>query len=172
MDHSSDHHAAVLGLRIIQACPDQLDQLVPLFEGYRKHYGAKPDPEGARAFLLDRMADLQSVVYLAIGSQDEGPEEAMGFVQLYPGYSSVSMCRVWNLHDVYVSHSARGAGVGHALIDKARHLAEHTGAAGLVTSFRHHNVGAQKLFRSTGFIHDDEFEYYFLPVEDVEKLHR
>ena len=74
------------------------------------------------------------------------------------------MERVWNLHDVYVADSARNEGVGRALIDRARKIAEESQAAGLITSFRHHNTSAQSLFRSAGFVHDDEFEYYFLPV--------
>ena len=172
MDHQSDSHPAVLGLRILQAGPDQLDQLVPLFEQYRGYYGADENPDAARAFLRDRMADLQSVIYLALGSRDDGPEEALGFVQLYPGFSSVSMQRVWNLHDIFVLPDARGAGVGHALIDKAKHLAEHSDSGGLTTSFRHHNASAQSLFKSAGFQHDDEFEYYFLALSDTDRLHR
>lgn len=165
MDHPSSAHSAVLGLKILHAGPDHIPMLTPLFDAYRMYYGEASNVKAVEEFLLARMSDLQSVVYIAVGSRDDGPEEALGFIQLYPGFSSVSLQRVWNLNDVYVTEAARCSGVAHALVDKARHHAEQTDSAGLVTSIRHHNHPASSLFRSTGFVHDDEFEYYFRPMK-------
>ena len=56
----------------------------------------------------------------------------MGFVQLYPLFSSTARRprRLWLLNDLYVAPEARQGGVGRALMRRARRLAEETGAAG------------------------------------------
>ena len=48
----------------------------------------------------------------------------IGFVQLYPSFSSVSMKRTWVLNDLYVKESVRGKGFGEKLIKKAINFAE------------------------------------------------
>ena len=78
-------------LDIVRATIGDLDELVPLFDGYRQFYGRRSDPAGARAFLGDRIAREESVIYLAY----TGPREAAGFTQLYPSFSSVSLKPLW-----------------------------------------------------------------------------
>lgn len=157
----------VTGLRVVQAGYEHVDRVAPLFDAYRQFYGQPSDPEGAREFIHDRLSNLESIVYLAIGEIDDR-EEALGFVQLYPGFSSVSMKRIWILNDLYVNDMARRTGVGRALLEKAHHLATATGAKGLVLSTAHDNHHAQALYHDAGFVRDDEFYHYFLPVAPLE----
>lgn len=153
----------VTGLRVFQAGYEHIDKVAPLFDAYRQFYGQPANPEGARRFIRDRLAGLESVIYLAVGEIDDA-ERSLGFVQLYPAFSSVSMQRIWILNDLYVSDQARRGGVGLALIEKARHLAEATDAKGLILSTSHENHTAQALYHEAGFVRDDEFYHYFLPV--------
>ena len=145
-------------LRIVRATIGDLDELVPLFDGYRQFYGRRSDPAGARGFLGDRIAREESVIYLAY----TGPREAAGFTQLYPSFSSVSLKPLWILNDLFVRSDIRRGGVGRALLERARQHAIDTNTKGLVLSTGVTNKAAQTLYESCGWQRDDEFFQYHL----------
>jgi GNAT superfamily N-acetyltransferase len=145
-------------LRIVRAASKDLDDLVPLFDGYRQFYGERSDPAAARAFLSRRIERDESVIHLAYTS----PREAAGFTQLYPSFSSVSLRPLWILNDLFVRTDVRRGGVGRALLERAREHALETGARGLVLSTGVTNKAAQTLYESCGWKRDDEFFHYYL----------
>jgi GNAT superfamily N-acetyltransferase len=145
-------------LRIERAARKDIDDLVPLFDGYRQFYGQRSDPAAARAFLSERIERDESVIYLAYA----GPREAAGFTQLYPSFSSVSLKPLWILNDLFVRSDVRRGGVGRALLERARQHALETGAKGLVLSTGVANKSAQTLYESCGWQRDDEFFQYHL----------
>jgi len=136
-----------------------LGQLVPLFDGYRQFYGQPSDPALAERFLRERLGAEESVIYVA-----EGPSGFLGFVQLYPSFWSVAACRSWILNDLYVVPEGRGAGVGRALMERARAHAEATAAGGLDLSTQRGNLAAQRLYEAAGWKRDDEFYHYELSL--------
>src|SRR5213594_3210241 len=145
-------------LRIVRAARNEVDDLVPLFDGYRQFYGQRSDLAAARAFLDDRLERDESVIYLAYPK----PREAAGFTQLYPSFASVSLKSLWILNDLYVRSDVRRGGVGRALLERAREHAVETGAKGLVLSTGVINKAAQTLYESCGWTRDDEFFQYHL----------
>ena len=149
-------------MNIIRASSDDIEALAALFDEYRVFYERESDVEGARDFLRRRLDNDESVVYIAFGGDDGATP--LGFVQLYPSFSSVSMKRLWILNDLYVAAAGRRRGVGRALIDRARDLAIETGARGLVLETAVDNVAAQSLYDSYGFVKDTDFYRYFLNV--------
>lgn len=74
-------------MEIIKATLNELDTVSELFDLYRVFYNQKPNIEDAKKFLSERIINNDSEIYLAINDKDEG----MGFVQLFPKFSSVSM---------------------------------------------------------------------------------
>jgi len=142
-----------------QAGLGDIDAVAPLFDAYRQFYQQPSDPALARAFIAERLARSESVIFLA-----ERDGQAVGFVQLYPLFSSTAARprRLWLLNDLFVSPSARGGGVARALMDRARRLGEDTGAAGLELVTARTNAQAQRLYESLGWRHDDEFLRYEL----------
>ncbi len=146
---------------IVRADPSHLDLLAPLFDAYRVFYRQESDPALARSFIAARLDAGDSVIFLAVPARD-GAGEALGFTQLYPSFSSVSAKRLWILNDLYVSASARRGGVGRALMDRARRLAEDTGAKGLVLATKLDNKNAQRLYESLGYRRDEDFYHYEL----------
>jgi ribosomal protein S18 acetylase RimI-like enzyme len=145
-------------VRIVRLAIGDLDDLVPLFDGYRQFYGRRSDLPGARQFLAERIARDESVIYLV----RTGAGEAAGFTQLYPSFSSVSLQPLWILNDLFVRSEVRGGGVGRALLERARQHAVETGAKGLVLSTGVTNKAAQALYESCGWQRDDEFFEYHL----------
>ena len=142
-------------VRTVRAELDDLETLVPLFDGYRRFYRQPPDAIGARAFLAERIKRNESVIFLAVV---EG--RVVGFTQLYPSFSSVSMQRLWVLNDLFVAPDGRRSGAGRALLDRAERWARETGAKGLILSTEVTNTTAQRLYESAGWTRDDEFFHY------------
>ena len=143
---------------IVRAGRDELDDLAPLFDGYRQFYGQRSDLPAARGFLRDRIERDESVIYLAYANGGE----AAGFTQLYPSFSSVSLKPLWILNDLFVRSDVRRGGVGRALLERARRHALETGAKGLVLSTGLTNKAAQTLYESCGWLKDEEFFQYHL----------
>jgi ribosomal protein S18 acetylase RimI-like enzyme len=152
-------HASANTPEILQATPADVGDVAPLFDAYRQFYGKPPDVEASRRFLFARLSKNESVLFLA-----RQGAQVVGFVNLYPVFSSVNLTRQWILNDLFVAPEARKLGVGRALTERARQLAEATQANGLALETAIDNHAAQKLYESLGWRRDNEFYRYFLPV--------
>jgi ribosomal protein S18 acetylase RimI-like enzyme len=142
---------------IRRATSADLDAAARLFTGYLRFYGRDTPESEARVFIGERLARQDSVFYLA-----EADGEALGFTQLYPSFASLSLAPSWILNDLYVDPSARGRGVGEALMQAARSLAQQEGAAELMLQTARTNATAQRLYEKLGWVRDDEFLVYTL----------
>jgi ribosomal protein S18 acetylase RimI-like enzyme len=148
---------------IIRADIEHLDILAPLFDAYRVFYQQPSNLEAARFFLWQRISNLESVIFLA---QDKVPEQTgLGFTQLYPSFTSIGMARIWILYDLYVIPEARQKSIGRALMDRAHIFAQATGSASIELSTAIDNKPAQKLYESLGYVRDEEFYFYELPLK-------
>lgn len=147
-------------MHITRATLDHLDHLAPLFDGYRVFYKQASDIEKARSFLESRITNDESVIFVVV--TDDGA--LLGFTQLYPLFSSVSVRRVWLLNDLFVSETARRIGVGQMLMDAARTFATETGAKGLALETGVTNTGAQALYEKLGYEKQDGTFWYFLGI--------
>ncbi len=137
---------------IVQAQTDDVNDLVTLFDAYRVFYRLESDREGARRFLSDRLSNGDSVIMIA---RDRLSRDCAGFVQLYPTYSSVRMCRIWLLNDLYVTETNRRHGVGQALIEAAVLYARSSGALALELATEKTNAATQGLYLKPGWSVDD-----------------
>jgi ribosomal protein S18 acetylase RimI-like enzyme len=144
-------------MNIQKATLNELDSLTELFDLYRLFYEQKSNLEGAREFLKERLINEESVVFIVFDENNP-----VGFVQLYPSFSSVSMQRSWVLNDLYVKENARKKGYAEKLIKKAINFAEETGAKGVSLETAKENISAQRLYEKIGFIKESNSFYYFL----------
>ena len=153
-------------IEIVQAGLKDLDQVVPLFNAYLQFYKLPSNEEAARRFLHARLMNSEAVIFLAVEEAAKKKRErpALGFTLLYPTWSSLSQRRWWNLNDLYVVPEARQRGVARALMERARQLAEDTGASGLGLETAKDNVPAQKLYEQLGWKREEEFFRYELHV--------
>ena len=142
-----------------QAILADLEGLVPLFDGYRQFYGKDGDLAAARAFLLSRFDHGESVLFIAY--QGDVP---VGFTQLYPSFSSVSLARVFILNDLFVHEQARRTGTASRLLIAATEYAESTGAVRLSLNTEVTNEAAQALYQSLGWKQDKQFYSYHCAV--------
>ena len=146
-------------VEIVQATPADVGAVAPLFDAYRQFYNRPTNEEAARRFLFARLSKGESVLFVALRGQD-----AVGFVHLYPVFSSVNLARQWILNDLYVTPGVRKQGVGLALAERARQFAESTQADGLTLETAADNQAAQRLYERLGWKRDEQFYRYFLAV--------
>lgn len=137
-----------------------LDALVPLFNGYRIFYKQDSDPVAAKRFLKQRLIQEDSVIYIAYND-----DKAVGFTQLYPLFSSVSMKGMYVLNDLYVVENHRGQGVGEALINRAKRLCQSDNNKGLAIQTAPDNP-AQHLYERMGFIKDPDLQFFWKLSKD------
>jgi len=149
-----------MAIEVIRATTAQLESVANLFDAYRGFYQQPSNLEQSRAFIAERMAGNESAIFLA---QDENAE-ALGFVQLYPTFSSIDAHRTWLLSDLFTTPAARGRGVGRLLMNTARDFALQTGAKGLVLETATDNFTAQGLYESLGYVRDTGYYTYMLDL--------
>lgn len=140
-----------------------LDQLAPLFEGYRAFYERTPDAARARDYLQRRIEAAEATVLLA---ETEG--SVVGFALLYPSWSSLNMAPVLHLSDLYVEPSARARGAGRLLVESCEALGRQRGAQRLQLETQRTNTVAQALYTELGWEIEEEFVTYTLPLDPPE----
>ncbi len=142
-------------MNIREATINDLDILVPLFDGYRKFYRQPSDLDQAKKFLEERISKSESVIYIAFVKT-----KPVGFTQLYPLFSSVSMQRMYLLNDLFVDSASRGQGIGTALIDQVKERCRKEGQKGIALQTEVTNP-AQKLYEHLGFKKDPDLQYFW-----------
>ena len=141
---------------ISRAGPADLDALAVLFDAYRQFYGQPSDVPRARDWLRSRLRVGESVVLLA-----RRGGAMLGFVQLYPMFSSVRTAKTWILNDLYVDAGARRQGVARRLLDAAATFARDDGATGIALETAQDNAAARALYRAAGW-QEDATQWYSL----------
>lgn len=147
---------------INKASLKDLDLITSLFDLYRQFYNQSSDPVSAKEFLSARISNNESVIFWAL---DEDNIAGMGFVQLYPLFTSVGMKRLWLLNDLFVHADYRKIGVGEALMETAREFAVETKAKGIILETQKTNSQAQNLYDKLGYKRDKEHYYFYLETE-------
>ena len=138
-----------------RASEEDIDTLANLFDAYRQFYEKDADLNAAKIFISSRIAHNESVVFLAATAQ-----ATVGFVQLYPSFTSTGLARIWILNDLFVVSDFRRKGIGSALILSAEAFAKSDGAARLSLATSKSNVDAQATYERLGWTEDREFLHY------------
>lgn len=138
-----------------KAIIQDLPQLAGLFDQYRVFYHKESDLLSAESFLKERIENKDSEIYVA-----ENDGDLVGFVQLYPLFSSTRMKRYWLLNDLFVNENHRGKGFSKELIEDAKGLAKSTDASGVLLETGKSNDIGNKLYPSCGFELYDEVNFY------------
>ena len=147
-------------MEISLASLDCIDGLSELFNLYRVFYGQPSELEASKRFLNDRFLNGDSVIFIA---SENG--NIVGFTQIYPSYSSVAMKPIWILNDMFVKDSHRNMGIATLLINAVKEHAKQASAVRIILATQISNIPAQRLYKSTGFIQDQEYYHYALTMQ-------
>jgi len=133
------------------------NELAILFDSYRVFYRKEANLKQAKEFLEERINNNESVIYIIRTNSGS----IMGFVQLYPLFSSTRMKRLWLLNDLFVAEEHRGKGYSKQLIEAAKKHCKKTDYCGVMLETEKSNVIANKLYDTTNFEIDNEHNFYF-----------
>jgi len=145
-----------MNIEIRKATVEDTIIIAPLFDSYRSFYKQASDVEGALNFIKERLEQNESVIFIAFIK-----ENAVGFVQLYPVFTSVGMKRAWLLNDLYIHVSSRGKGVATALLDAAKEFGQTTDSKWLMLQTAADNYTAQALYKKNGWKKETDLFYRF-----------
>jgi GNAT superfamily N-acetyltransferase len=142
-------------MTILKADLFKLEALNDLFDQYRRFYNKPSDLIASKSFLKDRIEHNESEIFMAW----EG-EMAVGFVQLFPLFSSTRLARYWLLNDLFVHPDHRGKGISKALIERAKELCRETNACGMYLETGKDNDIGNQLYPATDFKLMDSVNFY------------
>jgi ribosomal protein S18 acetylase RimI-like enzyme len=146
-------------MEIVLARLEHLEEVSKLFDQYRIFYQQPSNLEAATKFLQQRFQNNDSTIFLASNG-----EYKVGFIQLYPSFSSVSMKQVWILNDLFVEEDYRKKEVAKLLVSAAEKFARETEAVRIILATQMSNVAAQSLYESLGYTKDEDFLHYVLRI--------
>jgi GNAT superfamily N-acetyltransferase len=134
----------------------EFERLLPLIAAYQRFYEVEEiDEERNRAFFRRFLAPSDDGMLL--GAHDAG--ELVGYACLYWHFSSTRAVETVLMNDLFVAESARGRGVGRAMIKASAAVARERGAAQLEWATAPDNLTAQRLYDSTGAARSEWVEY-------------
>jgi ribosomal protein S18 acetylase RimI-like enzyme len=139
-----------------KATSKDLGSLSELFDTYRMFYHKSTDLEGAKTFLKKRISNKDSEIFVAETIENK----LVGFVQLYPLFSSTRMKKFWLLNDLFVHPEFRGKGFSIELIQKAKTLVVETNACGMYLETDKTNLIGNNLYPKTGFKLNSTANFY------------
>jgi GNAT superfamily N-acetyltransferase len=148
-------------IQALRADASHLEKIAPLFDAYRGFYGQPSNLPQSRNFIAERIARDESVIFFA----QDNSGEALGFVQMFPTFSSIDAHRTWLLGDLFTAPAARGKGVGTLLMNTARDFARLMGAKGMTLETATDNHSAQGLYEALGWVRDTGYYTYCLDLK-------
>ena len=142
-------------IRIHRGTSAHLEDIAKLFDAYRVFYKQGSNYQAARTFISQRIKNNDSIIFVAYTG-----DEALGFTQLYPVFSSVSMQGMCILNDLFVVKEHRNQGIAKKLLDHSKQYAVEAKLKGLSLETARDNP-AQKLYEREGWVKDEDFLHYF-----------
>jgi GNAT superfamily N-acetyltransferase len=143
-------------LRIEPVTADDYDELVPMIGDYQRFYEVEEvDEERNRSFFARFIAPSEDGMLL--GAWHDG--ELAGYACLYWHFTSLAAAESVLMNDLFVAESARGEGIGRALVEAAADVARERGARHLEWSTAPDNERAQRLYDATGAERSTWVEY-------------
>jgi GNAT superfamily N-acetyltransferase len=151
----------VAELRIVQAGPERIADLEPLWRSlYEHHRGIADGVAGVRPY-EDTWRQRQGQYRGWLGGEEEAGlliaergERAVGYAFLTAGPGAATWDlgdRVAELETLAVLADERGGGVGAALVEEGRRWARERGAGTLAVGLAYTNEGARHFYERQGF---------------------
>ena len=143
-------------MKIREATTTDVKQLSGLLNQYRVFYRKDSDMERAQSFIADRLEKKDSEIFVAENDQ----QELVGFVQLYPLFSSTRMEKLWLLNDLFIDPRYRGKEISVRLIERAKKLVKDSSACAMFLETEKSNIIGNNLYPKTGFKFNKSSNFY------------
>jgi GNAT superfamily N-acetyltransferase len=143
-------------MQIREVRSSDLDSLVILFDCYRVFYKNSSDIKAAKNFIEERINNNDSKIYIC----ELEDEKIVGFVQLYPLFSSTRMKKLYLLNDLFVNPDYRGQGYSVKLIERAKSLVIESSACAMFLETEKSNMIGNNLYPKMGFDLNEGSNFY------------
>lgn len=140
----------------------ELEELLPLVDGYQRFYGAEPNAERNGRFFSRFLHPSDEG--LLLGAWANGG--LVGFATLYWFHSSTKAADTVLMNDLFVREDVRGGGIGRALIQAALDEARQRGAGHLEWYTGPDNLAAQRLYDSLPGVRRSTWHAYEVESRD------
>lgn len=138
---------------IRSATTNDVKDAAGLLVAYRAFYNLEPQSvETVESFIQERLNKNEVHILLAYIK-----DKAVGIAQLYSGYSTLSLGKIWTLYDLYIDQNYRGKGIGRILLDACRDFARSDGGFRLDLKTERDNLPANVLYEKFGFSKDNVY---------------
>ncbi len=141
-------------VKIIKADLNNIDKAVYLFNKYRLFYDQENNIDECKRFLLERLKNDESIIYLCLVE-----ENAVGFMQIYKGFSSIGLTKIYILNDLYIEERYRNQKIGKLTLLKIIEMARSNNISKITLQTKNSNKIAQNLYKSLGFNQENENEF-------------
>ena len=133
-------------LIIRNVAPTDFAEWEPLWEGYNRFYGRSGPtalPDEITKTTWSRFFDADEPVYALVAERDG---ELLGLVHYLYHRSTIMIAPICYLQDLFTTESARGEGVGRALIEAVYELAKAAGSTRVYWQTHETNLTAMRLY--------------------------
>jgi GNAT superfamily N-acetyltransferase len=136
-------------VRIAVVAEGDLEELLALLRAYCDFYSVAPSDDGLRAMCRALIADpaREGMQLLARDGEDD---RAVGFATIFWSWATTRAGRIGIMNDLFVAPTARGSGVGAALIEACRQRCAERGAIALEWQTALDNETAQRVYDRIG----------------------
>ena len=136
-------------MRVWTAGPEEIDDVVRLLGAFRDWYGYDGPPDATMRAVVERLIGTEAADYMLAAPGDEGPPVAVAQVRYRPSiWTGSDDC--W-IEDVFVEESARGTGLGRALVEHVFERATARGCGRVELDVDVVNEPARALYAKLGF---------------------
>jgi ribosomal protein S18 acetylase RimI-like enzyme len=140
--------------RVWVAEPAEAETVARLLVAFRNHLGVDWPSDNAFLAGVERLIETRDAKYLLGAPDDDSPPA--GVAQLRFRYGLWWAAEDALLEDLFVDASARGSGLGRALLERALAEARERGCRRIELDVNDHNAAALGLYRSLGFDNQDD----------------
>ena len=109
-----------------------------------------PLPDDVQDSLIDGLRRHPTSLVFIAKQWEEDSEKPVGLASCFQGFSTFKAKPLINIHDLFVTSSARGQGLGAKIIDAVAGYARERGCCAVTLEVRADNV-ARKLYQKKGF---------------------
>jgi ribosomal protein S18 acetylase RimI-like enzyme len=143
-----------MSARVWVAEPHEAETVGRLLVAFRNHLGVDWPSDNAFLAGVERLIEDRGAMYLLGAPDEDSPPAAVAQVRFRFGiWWAAEDCLV---EDLYVLDSARGSGLGRALMELAIEQARARGCRRIELDVNDNNEAALALYRSLGFGNQDD----------------
>lgn len=131
-----------------------IEQLIILMTEFRMFYNQEPYQDELRTFIRNRINNKDSEIFVAVID-----DKLVGYTQLFPSFSTINLCKIWILNDLYISATFRRKGIAAYLIETVFKFSEQNQIKHVWLLTGDDNTKAQELYKKKGFT-STNFKHY------------